>query len=111
MYEVNVNVIHKKFLVWLLAVLVMVPFASQSVHIYLNEFHNECEHSDSCNGSGHDCNTCPVCHFTYSAFTEVDIQTFDILLQSIFIPELIRTQEVGFAPVLPSFYLRGPPQA
>ncbi len=99
-------------IIGLLVFLFLAPFVSQSIHVYENEcIEHACPHSDDKATHKHDCNTCKVCQFHFSLFTEADP-----LLLNIKPTELSRLiyssyQEKGYYSIFNLSQLRAPPHS
>ncbi|MDR0659052.1 MAG: hypothetical protein LBG18_09020 [Mediterranea sp.] len=102
---------HRIFLAWLFAVILSIPSTTRVIHIYQNECEEEvCSHSDEHkHHATHDCNTCLLCNFVLSAFTEVRLSASEIIQFVFHRPEFILHQEKGFGSVVSSHQLRAPP--
>ncbi len=102
-------------LAWLLAVIFAVPSVTKAVHIYESGceegVHSHAGEDDAHHHSTHDCNTCYVCHFALSVFTEVGLNSSEVLRPMTGFTEFITYQEKGFAAVISSYQLRAPPAA
>ncbi|MDR1981595.1 MAG: hypothetical protein LBQ39_08270 [Tannerellaceae bacterium] len=104
--DVRRSVTYRMVAVGLFSALLLSPYALKSAHIH--------HHSGDCaageHAAHHDCDDCPVCHFTLSLFVEAE--PFDLL----FLPAVYSFEpcagrkKVYLSPFLPC-YLRGPPVA
>jgi hypothetical protein len=102
---------HRIFLAGLFAVIFSIPLITRTVHIYQNECEGEvCSHSDEHkHHAKHDCNTCLLCQFALSTFTEARLSTPEVVQFVFRRSEFIIRQEKGFSAVVSSHQLRAPP--
>lgn len=103
--ELKYNVI-----IGLLIFVFLAPFISQPIHIYENEcVEHACDHSDDKATHKHDCNTCKVCQFQFSFFTEADPLTLNIKPTEFCRQIYSSYQENGYCPTFNLSQLRAPP--
>ncbi|MDR1103600.1 MAG: hypothetical protein LBL42_07560 [Tannerella sp.] len=101
--------LHKKWIVWLLPLMLAWPFAARSIHI------SQCRHlrGNDAETAGkpfhHHSETCPVCQFVLSPFVETEPDEFDftVCLPS---PEPVIYQKTITLSALYSYCLRAPPR-
>ncbi|WP_163174245.1 hypothetical protein [Bacteroides sp. 51] len=107
------NRIHRITLAWLLSVVFAIPYVAKTIHIYESEGLGEtCSHSENHHHApGHDCNTCFLCHFTFSTFIETEKLSLDTSPTIYYHPDYILYQEKGYAMATSSHHLRAPPVA
>ncbi|MDR1981168.1 MAG: hypothetical protein LBQ39_06060 [Tannerellaceae bacterium] len=106
--DVKRSVTYRMLVVGLFSALLLVPGALKSVHMHHHA--GDCCAEDEQHAAHHDCDNCPVCHFTLSLFVEAE--PFDIL----FLPACYSLEpssgrkKIYLSPFFPC-YLRGPPVA
>lgn len=94
---------------WLLLFVLSFPVIAKDIHVYWHEHGaNLCDHSEG-HASEHDCNSCPVCQFTYYTFTDAGVLQIDTVVAgygrdiSSFYPEEVHDAYRLFT------FLRAPP--
>lgn len=106
------NKINRVILAWLLAMVFVLPLVARAVHIYGSGCGEEvCCHSGehSSKQQPHDCDSCPICQFSFYSFTETDLLHHTAILTEYCCRVFIRYEESGFATLIHSAYLRAPP--
>jgi hypothetical protein len=91
---------------WLLAALLALPSTGRIVHI-LEEAHPHTE--DGHSHGGHDCESCLLCHFSFSTFTVADSAASDSPIRPAGDEVVARPCTEPRQPGIISYDLRGPP--
>ena len=74
-WQMRSSKIHRIIIAWLLLFIFITPTVAQHIHIAKYACSDSCctSHQDKGNPSArHDSTNCPVCHFTFSLFTDVE---------------------------------------
>ncbi|MDR0348104.1 MAG: hypothetical protein LBH90_01250 [Tannerella sp.] len=105
--------IHQVIGVYLLSGIFLLPFIVKSIHIYADQSYDKL-YAGSGHSSGkthHDCNSCPVCLFTYSTFTASD--PLSLTVHPVFADhtKAIVITKTYYADTFSTHFLRGPPEA
>jgi hypothetical protein len=102
--------VNKIVIAWLLSVVFVLPFIAKAVHIYENEYcTSACSHTGHDESTKHDCNTCHVCQFSLSFFTEADFTSFDAIPITFYIDIIIPYKGKLYNSITHLNYLRAPP--
>lgn len=88
---------------WLLAALLMLPVAARTIHLCEEEHDAEASHAR------HDCNTCTICHFAFSAFTETELTACDSIHVPAECEPALSILNKPYSPTLFAYGLRAPP--
>lgn len=76
--KVKSNNVNRIVLSWFLSVIFIIPYVAKGIHIYQNEYCEElCSHCEGHHDHEHHCDTCPICQFVLSTFTEADFDKPD----------------------------------
>ena len=96
---------------WLLIAFFTMPLVTKTIHIHeVEQDHASCSHSKDCQKTPHDCNSCAICQFAFSSFTEANLITPDLKSVDFSIQEYVLYQEKGHSTTTHICYLRAPPQ-
>jgi hypothetical protein len=88
---------------WLLAALLVLPVAARTIHLC------EEEYAAGANHTHHDCSTCAICHFAFSAFTEAEFTTCDAIHLPAECKPTLSIPNKPYSPTLFTHGLRAPP--
>lgn len=109
--EVRKNAINKIILSYLLSGIFILPFVVKSLHIYdircESESHWCTDHTSS--DLKHDCQTCQICQFTLSYFTDPELSDQTFLLWSFDVERSTAYKEKQYISLVHFHYLRAPP--
>ncbi|MCK9155479.1 MAG: hypothetical protein M0P12_05135 [Paludibacteraceae bacterium] len=95
---------HRVLIVWLMMAIFALPFIVKIVHICTSEEVECCA-----DGDHHDCNTCPVCQFTLSTFTESPVISYDFTVTPVYYEPFISYCEDIHKFAHEAYGLRAPP--
>ncbi|WP_160111159.1 hypothetical protein [Dysgonomonas sp. Marseille-P4361] len=94
----------------LLVFVFLAPFVSKPVHIYQNECEeHSCSHAEDKATHKHDCNTCKICQFQLSFFTEAKSSLLIIKPVELCSKVYTRYEEKEYTPSLSLHQARAPP--
>ncbi|MDR1339974.1 MAG: hypothetical protein LBK58_07990 [Prevotellaceae bacterium] len=96
---------------WLLLLLFALPPAAKTFHVCQCIYsHNNERHNSHANHSHHDCDTCAICQFVLSPFTETESIEFNFAVKTVNSEEFTYWQNINYH-VAYSYMLRAPPCA
>ena len=106
----KLNKVYKSVLAGVLLAIFIMPIVAKVSHIYVHEyqglFHS---HSDETHSKEHNCDSCLICQFAFSVFTESD-SVISIENKTVFVEQINSLyREKGYFLITYSNYLRAPP--
>ena len=105
---------YRIIIIWLLAAVFLFPYIIKSVHIY-NECHSnhtaDCSHAEEKENEchQHNCDSCLICHFTLSLFTEAESRNYHSAIRVLDCVILPAYRENVYIPYFTANPLRAPP--
>lgn len=97
-------------LIGLFLVIFMLPSITKIIHVSETELHNTpCSHSENNHKTKHDCSTCAVCQFHFTAFTKADFPALDLRISEFNIRIYILYLNNGYTTTYRVKSLRAPP--
>jgi hypothetical protein len=94
----------------LLLLLFALPPAVGTIHACQCVYFNDIEHDEQNSHAHHDCNTCAICQFVLSPFTEAELIEFDFAVKTIDSKQFTYWENINFL-IIYNYMLRAPPCA
>jgi hypothetical protein len=95
---------------WLLLLLFALPPATRTVHACQCVYFNNIEHKEQNSHTHHDCNTCAICQFVLSPFTEAELIKFDFTIKTVNFEQFTYWENINSL-IIYNYMLRAPPCA
>ncbi|MDR1169266.1 MAG: hypothetical protein LBK97_00335 [Prevotellaceae bacterium] len=94
---------------WLLLLLFVFPPAARTVHTCQYVYSHNIKHDEHHGHAHHDCNSCAICQFVLSPFTETESVEFDFAVKAVNCEQLTYWENIN-SPAEYSYMLRAPPE-
>ena len=91
---------------WLLSATFLLPIIVRNTHVY--HHHNYQENEPYSHSSGHDCNSCAVCNFSFYSFIETEPLYISSPITEVFCILSDNYKEKIYNQITSLYYLRGP---